>query len=94
MNQWVTLSRAPQVSNDSDGYFEDLSPAGAWAAIEPQGSAGDGRTQSHIVTMRYRSDVTIDTRIVHGTRELFVRSVQNVNEGNREIVCVCEEVIA
>lgn len=44
--------------------------------------------------MRYRSDVTVDTRLVHGTRELFVRSVQNVNEANNQIVCVCEEVIA
>ena len=94
MNQYVTLSRSPQTSNDSDGFYEDLSPAGAWVAIDPQGSIGDGRTQSHVVTMRYRSDVTVDTRLVHGTRELFVRSVQNVNEANNQIVCVCEEVIA
>ncbi len=94
MAQLVTLARAPQVSNDADGYYEDLSPSQAWVAIEPQGSAGDGRTQSHIVTMRYRSDVTIDTRLTYGTRYLFVRSVQNVNEANDQMVCVCEEVIA
>lgn len=91
----VTLSRAPQVSGDSDGFFEPLSPADWWISIDPlDPSVSDGtRLLSHRVTGRYRSDVTVDTRIVYGTRELFVKGVQNVGEQNRELVCYCEEAI-
>ncbi len=44
--------------------------------------------------MRYHPQVTIDTRILFGARQLFVKGVQNVGERNRELRCVCEEVIA
>jgi hypothetical protein len=34
-----------------------------------------------------------DTRVVFGTRELFVKSLQNVDEQNVELRLLCEEVI-
>jgi head-tail adaptor len=93
LNKWVTLSRSPQETNDSDGFFEALDPEGVWAAIQPQGATGDGRTVSHFVTIRYHEQVDMDTRIVYGTRELFVRGFQNVDEQNVEMRLVCEEVV-
>ncbi len=97
---WVTLSQSPQVTDDSDGFFEDLSPSGTWAAIRPQ-LAADGRTITHVVEMRWHPQVTIDTRIVYEdsakpagktTRELFVKGVQNIEEQNAVLVLLCEEV--
>lgn len=95
MNKWVTLSRAPISSPDSDGFFEDLNPAGTWAQIEPffpGASADSSRVTAHSVRIRYHPQVTVDTRIVFGTRELFVKGVQNINEANAEMVLYCEEV--
>ena len=97
---WVTLSQSPQVTDDSDGFFEALDPVGAWASIRPQ-LADNGRTISHVVEMRWHPQVTIDTRIVYEdvnkptgktTRELFVKGVQNLEEENSTLVLLCEEV--
>lgn len=95
----VSLSRSPQTSGDSDGYFETLNPPGWWCAIEPQGPTGDGRIVSHLITGRWRSDITMDTRIVYSDpillreRQFFVRGFQNTAERNDEIRCICEEVV-
>lgn len=97
---WVTLSQSPQVTGDSDGFFEALSPAGTWASIRPTLSS-NGRVIESVVEMRFHPQVTIDTRIVYEdvnkpsgktTRELFVKGVQNVEEMNDVLVLLCEEV--
>lgn len=101
MNRFVTLSRAPQTSPDSDGFFEALVPASWWCAIEPlEMTIADGtRLLASRVTMRFHSQVTVDTRIVYTDptlgrdRQLFVKSVQNVDDANRELVLFCEEVV-
>jgi head-tail adaptor len=92
-NLWVTLSRSPQTTNDSDGFFEDLTPAGCWAAIQPTPPSGEGRSVFHVVTMRYHPEVTMDTRVLYGTRELFVKGFQNVAEQGVEMRLLCEEII-
>jgi head-tail adaptor len=91
--RYVTLSRSPQTSGDADGFFEDLSPRDAWCQISPQGSLSDTRTATHSVEMPYHSQVSIDTRILYNGRELFVRSVQNVDEQNTILRLVCEEIL-
>ncbi len=97
---WVTLSQSPQVTDDSDGFFEALNPEGVWASIRPQ-LASNGRTIEHVVEMRWHPQVTIDTRIVYEdstkpvgktTRELFVKGVQNLEEQNATLVLLAEEV--
>lgn len=95
LRKQVTLSRAPQTTPDSDGFFEALSPSTVWASIEPyDASVADGtRMQASRVVIRYHAQVTVDTRILYGTRELFVKGVQNVGELNREMVLFCEEAI-
>lgn len=93
MNLWVTLSRAPISSPDSNGFFEDLSPSGAWASIQPLApGGGDGQTVQHLVTMRFHPQVSLTTRIVYDERELFVRGVQNINEAGAIMRLLCEEV--
>jgi head-tail adaptor len=93
LNKSVSLSRSPRTSGDSDGFFEALSPATVWAAIQPLSPSPDGRTISSLVTIRYHDQVGVDTRVLFGTRELFVRSLQNVDEQNVELRLLCEEVI-
>jgi|SRR5262245_7852949 len=94
LSKLVQLSRSPRFPDDSDGFFEPLSPPAMWARIEPQGPVADGRNVQHLVTMRYHPGVTMDTRIlVDRTRELFVRGVQNVDDANVELRLVCEEII-
>lgn len=95
LNKWVTLSRSPQTTPDNDGFFEALSPAGVWAKVDPyQPWEADGqRMQSLTVIIRYHPQVTLDTRILYGTRELFVKGVQNIDEKNTWLRLYCEEVI-
>jgi len=99
LDKWVTLSRSPELTGDSDGFFAPLDPEGVWASIQPQQSAGDGRSVFHAVTIRYHPEVTMDTRIVYVdsvrglTRTIYVRSVQNVDEGNDEMRLSCEEIV-
>jgi len=94
LTKLVQLSRSPKYTDDSDGFFEPLSPPAMWAHIEPQGPIGDGRNVQHLVTMRFHPGVTMDTRIVvDRTRELFVRGVQNINDANIELRLICEEII-
>lgn len=93
MNKWVTLTRAPQTSPDTNGFDEALSPAGVYASIQPLAPSGDGRTIEHLVTIRYHSQVTMDTCILFGTRRLFVKGFQNVAEHDAEMRLLCEEVI-
>lgn len=95
----VSLSRCPQTTPDSDGFYEDLTPRDVWAAVVPAAPTDDGRRITHLVTLRYHPQVTMDTRIVYvdarlgRTREFFVRGVQHVNDRGAELRCLCEEVI-
>lgn len=96
------MGRAPQSSPDTDGYLEPLDPPTAWISIEPLDASvsSDGsRLQASRVTMRYHPQVTVDVCLRYAdpvllrNRDLFVKGVQNVSDGNAELVLFCEEVI-
>ncbi len=101
LNRFVAITRAPITSGDSDGFFEPLSPSHAWCAIQPTESAvEDGtRLQYSRVTMRFHPQISVDTRLVYSDpiqgrdREFFVKSVQNVDDANVQLVLICEEPI-
>lgn len=97
-NRYVELSRSPQTTPDSDGFFETLTPARMWAQVEPLDPVvSDGtRITAYRVTMRYHAQVTVDTRLVdlHTGRELFVKGVQNTDDANKELRLYCEEITA
>jgi head-tail adaptor len=95
MNKRVTLAKSPDETPDSDGFWEALTPEDWWCSIEPlEPSATDGeRTIAYRVVGRYHAQITVDTRIRYGSRDLFVKGVQNVGEANRELQLYCEEVV-
>lgn len=93
-NKPVTLFKTPETTPDSDGYFEALVPSAWWAAIEPLAPGTNGtHSITHLVTMRYHPQVGLDTCVFYGTRQLFVRGLQNVSEDDRELRLLCEEVL-
>lgn len=92
MDKWVTLARHPITTPDSDGFFEDLDPKGCWAQIQPLPPQDDGRVRGSTVTIRYHPQVNVDCVVNYGSRQLFVKGVENVNEQNAELRLYCEEV--
>lgn len=91
----VTCWKAPDTTPDSDGFFEALSPADWWCALRPLSpSAADGtRIMLFEAEGRYHSQITIDTRLLYGTREIFVKGVQDINDKHHTMILFCEEVI-
>lgn len=94
LNKWVSLSQRPQSSPDSDGFWDPLEPEYTWASITPFAPGAELNTTQAVIVLRYRSDITFDTRIVYGTRQFFVRGIQNVDEKDVELQLLCEEVRA
>jgi len=98
MDKRVALANSPTTTNDADGFWEPLTPEFVAAAIQPLAPAGDGRTTTHQVIIRYHPQVTMDTRLQYMDplkgyiRELFVKGVQDVDERHRELRLLCEEV--
>ena len=89
LNKRVSLYQSRR--DDGDPIGDPLLPRDVWAQIDNQGIT-EARTFTHLMTIRYHPDVTIDTVAVYKGRTLFVRSVQNVNEDNVEMRLLCEEV--
>lgn len=98
----AVVLQTPTLTPNADGDFtEALAVLGsAHAAIEPAtgrdqerviGGAALGAV-THVVTIPYRAGVTTQTRVLFGTRTLFVRGVANPEERNIELVLLCEEV--
>lgn len=69
----------------------------AWAAIEPlQGrelvSAQAVNAETTVkITMRYRSGMTTDKRIVHAGKYYNVLSVLDVENRHQQLICLCSE---
>ena len=89
LNKRVSLYQSRR--DDGDPIGDPLSPPQVWAQIDNQGLT-EARTTTHLVTIRYHPEVTIDTVLVYNDRNLFVRSVQNVGEDNVEMRLLCEEI--
>jgi head-tail adaptor len=85
----------------TDPYDEKLSPSTWYCSIDPATPSVLERTVAatieakvtHVVTGRYHAGISTKTRLTHRGRFLFVRAVQNVEERNRELVLLCEEVL-
>lgn len=92
----VRAYRGPQTPGDSDGFKEPLTPSTWWATFEPLDPiASDGtRIVATRLRGRYHPEITVDSILVYGERELFVKGVQNVDDANRHLVLYCEEVTA
>lgn len=76
-----------------DGTPVVFNPSLWWCAIMPAApGAYDENKTTHIVEGRYHSQITMNTRITHETRQLFVRGIQDVNERHETLILLCEEV--
>ncbi len=96
-NKWVSLMRWP--ADDDEARGEPLSPPNDWVSISPLPPGGtDDRAITSLMELRYRSDVTLDTRIDYEnartsrTHKYFVRGVQSVNESGDAMVLLVEDV--
>jgi SPP1 family predicted phage head-tail adaptor len=101
----VTLQGPGASVPDGDGGwtspYTNLSPAEAWAEIKPATARDLERvaagtvmsTASHLVTIRYRPDVTTQTRVVFGARQFSVTGVMNPEEKNEALVMLCVEIV-
>jgi len=73
--------------------YTELFPSPVHASIQPlaPGTSTDDRTITHQVTIRYHPLVTLDCYLLYGTRKLFIRGIQNVDERNVQLTLLCEE---
>ena len=59
---------------------------------EAELAAQVGSVVSHRVEIRYRAGVTSKMRVKFGSRVLNIRAVLNIEERNRELHLMCEEL--
>ena len=94
----VTLQTESSVSDNAGGYtlsWADV--ATVWADIVPTSMSEVIMAQrleghvTHRVTIRYRSDITADMRVMYGARIFNVRGYMNKDENNRWIELLVEE---
>src|SRR3954469_25249830 len=96
-NRNVSLFHFPTAAGDAVAGVP-LSPATGWVFLQPQGSDYNIRSTTFFVEMRYRPDVTLDTRFsftdpaTNAVRQFFVRSVVNVDEAYAVMRLTAEEV--
>lgn len=95
----VTLEAPVDAPDGAGGYTRSFTPsANLWARITPSGAREDFVEQraeqavSHVVTIRWRDDVTKDMRFVHRGRRLRIQSAFDPDERRRFLVCQCEEI--
>jgi head-tail adaptor len=101
----VTLENPGVPVPDGEGGWTavpaPLSPSQVWASITPATARDLERmvastvqaSASHIVIMRYHPGVNTSTKILFGSRILYVRGVQNVDERNITLRIAAEEAV-
>lgn len=95
----VTLEAPIDTPDDAGGFSRSFTTvADLWARITPGGAREDFVEQraeqatSHVVTIRWRSDVTKDMRFVFRGRKLRIQSAVDPDERRRFLICQCEEI--
>lgn len=85
---------------DGDPWAAPNVVATVWGAVEPLSGAErlsamrlEGQV-THKITIRYRSGVDSDMRIVMGTRSFNIRAVMDVGERRRYLELLCQEGVA
>lgn len=92
---WITATPAKWPCEIAPATVRDLERAAAGTVIT---------TASHIISGRYHTQITTDTRLTKGardaqgrltkgSREFSVVGVQNINEKNEVLVLLCEEQV-
>lgn len=100
----VAVQNPSRTADGDGGYTETYaaaSPSPVWASIEPATPSAIERVAgntieapiTHLVTIRTHGSVTTKTRLVFGSRNLFVRGIQRVQEVGEWMVLSCEEFL-
>lgn len=101
----VLLSTPSDVSDGQGGWvpgWADLTPPDWWVSIESPSARDLERLQAgsvissatRILRGRYRSDVTMPTRVTFGARVFDVNAINTVDENQRWLELVCTEQVA
>jgi SPP1 family predicted phage head-tail adaptor len=94
----VTIQSASQLSDGQGGFTETWTDGGeVYASIEP--AKGYEKVQAmqmqthvtHKIVMRYRTDVTTQSRLKFGTRIFWVKEVLNPKEENKTLEIKAQE---
>jgi head-tail adaptor len=101
----VTLEGVQHVPDGDGGTTETwvpLTPPTAWAMIEPgkrrdveavTGSAAIQAVATHVITLDYHPQLTVESRLWYNAREFQIRAIANSNEQNVQQILVCTEVL-
>lgn len=92
------------VPDGAGGYIETfapLTPPEVWGAVEPMSQADLERvsgstveaTATHLITLPFHPEVTVQTRVTYHGRTFLVQSIRNVLERNVTLELTCEEVL-
>lgn len=101
--QVVALQAVTARTASEDGYTETWTTyARVRAAVLPQAASSSDRLVAHTtetpithtVELDYREDLAVAHRLLLGTRPLYIRGWQNVDERNRTLILSCEERVA
>lgn len=71
-----------------------------WAKITPVSnneSVRQGKVQesiTHNVTVRFRSDIGTNYRLLYESRAFNIRGIRNIDERDRFLLLICEEGVA
>jgi SPP1 family predicted phage head-tail adaptor len=93
------------VPDGAGGYLETfapLDPAELWGMVEPMSQADLERvsgstveaTATHLITLPFHPQVTVQTRVTYHGRTFLVQGIRNVLERNVTLELTCEEVLA
>lgn len=98
LNRPLTIqARTTVVDGEGNPIDTWVSTGTTWGRLEQQGAAevilsGQLEQDIHwVVTLRFPTTVTHESRLLYGTRVLDVRTVLDVNEENRKVQLVCLE---
>lgn len=94
----VTIQQASQSLDSSRQPVNAwVKVAEVWCAVEPLSGRELMNAQqqqpdvTHRVRLRHRDDVTPKMRVLHGSRELYIESILNIDERDREQHLMCRE---
>lgn len=96
----ITLERYLDSPDDTGGFIRTFAPlARLWAKIERQGAQTQfieqrlEETRNHIVTIRWRGDVTSQMRFSISDRKLTILSIEDPDGTRRYLQCMCQEIL-
>jgi len=92
------------VPDGAGGYIETftpLTPAEVWGSVEPMSQADLERvsgstveaTATHLITLPFHPQVTVQSRVTYQGRTFLVQGIRNVFERNLTLELTCEEVL-